>query len=525
MKSRKTNLYLLTALLATVMCIGTFAGNAVAAEKVIIYTRPLVDQMDPATSGKSEGAQNMSQVYDTLVMLDKNGITVPGLAESWEISPDYKTYVFKLRKGVKFHDGTPFNAQAVKFSFDRMLRVNRAAYGYYIKYGQPDGCTVIDDHTIKIELKEPFSIFIVDLTIGAYSIISPDYVKKHATKEDPDALKYMTDHACGTGPFELVEFTPGQRLVFEKFEDYWGKGFETKPAANIDKLVFKVVEDPSNASLMLEKGDADVTEKLTVEQFEKLRSHADIKVLDFPMPKVVYLTMDVSKPPFDDVNVRKAISHAINTEEIIQYIEKNNATRMHGLIPRGIMGHNPELPVYEYSLEKAKEYLSKSKYPKGFNTELIFAVERRPEFEQVAAYIQAYLKKIGIHLNVQKIAFDVQLPKMEKGGYGLSLMTWSTVLPDPEDIAGWLYDSARSSGGWNGSHWDNKEVQAMVGKARQIADQQERKRLYQEADKIAVNDAIYVYLYQLSAQFAVRKNIKDFYFDPLVKVYFWEIDK
>ena len=525
MKKKRWSNCLSIALLAAIGGMSLLIDDTAAGTKTVVYSRPLVDQMDPAISGKSEGAQNMSQVYDTLVMLDKDGNAVPGLAESWEISPDFKTYIFHLRKGVTFHDGSPFTADAVKFSFDRLLRVNRAAYGYYLKYGQPEGCRVIDDHTIQINLKEPFPIFIVDLTIGAYSIVSPDYVKKHAAADDPDALKWMTSHACGTGPFKLTEFTQGQRLVFEKFDGYWGKEFATKPAAKIDTLIFKVVEDPSNARLLLEKGDIDAAEKLTVEQFEKLRSHSDIRVLDFPMPKVVYLTMDVSQPPFNDVNVRKAVSHAINTEEIIEYIEKGKAARMHGLIPDGIMGHNPELPVYEYNVEKAKQYLAQSKYPDGFTTDLIFAVERRPEFEQAVTYIQAYLKKIGIQVNIQKMAFDVQLPKMEKGSYGLSLMTWSTVLPDAEDIAGWLYDSARSSGGWNGAHWDNKEVQAMVGKAREIEDQAERKRLYQEVDMIAVEQAVYVNLYQLSAQFATRKNLTGFSFDPLVKVHFWEVDK
>lgn len=525
MKRKQIKMSLLTLFLYVTASMGLYLGQAVAAEKVFVYTRPLIGTMDPAISGDSEGAQNTSQVYDTLVMLDKTGNITPGLAESWEVSPDFKTYVFHLRKGVKFHDGTPFNAEAVKFSFDRMLRVNRTAYGNYLKYGQPDGCQVMDDHTVKVQLKEPFSIFLVDLTIGAYYIVSPDYVKSHATKEDPEALKWMTDHACGTGPFKLVEFTPGQRVVFEKFADYWGKGFKTKPAAKIDKLIFKVVKDPSNARLLLEKGDSDAAEKLTVEQFDKLKSNPDVRVLDFPMPKVVYLTMDVSKPPFDDVNVRKAISHAINTEQIIEYIEKGHAKRMHGLIPEGLMGHNPDLPIYQFNLEQAKEYMAKSKHPQGFTTDLLLAVERRPEFEQVAEYIQAYLKKIGITVNIQKVAFDVQLPKMEKGDYGLSLMAWSTVMPDPEDIAGWLYDSARSSGGWNGAHWDNKEVQGMLEKAREIGDQEERKKLYQEADKIAVDQAIYVYLYQLAEQFGVRKDVKDFYFDPMVKVHFWEVDK
>lgn len=517
--------FLLSVLIATAMMLGLFTTFATAAEKVVVYARPLLGEIDPATSGDSEGAQNLSLVYDTLVMIDKKSDIAPGLAESWEVSPNFKTYTFHLRKGVKFHDGTPFNAHAVKFSFDRMLRVNRTAYGYYLKYGKPDGCTVIDDHTIKIELQKPYPIFLVDIAVGAYSIISPSYVKKNATADDPDALKYMTDHASGTGPFKLVEYTQGQQVVYEKFNEFWGSESSIKPAAKIDKLILKVVTDPSSARLMVEKGDVDITEKLTVDQFDKMRSNANVQVIDFTIPKVVYLTIDVSKPPFDDVNVRKAISHAINTDEIIQYIEKGNAKRMHGLIPVGIMGHNPDLPIYEYDLQKAKEYLKKSKYPGGFTTNLIFAMERRPEFEQVGEYIQAYLQKIGINVSVQKLAFDSQLAKMDKGAYGMALMTWTTVLPDPEDIAGWLYDSARASGGWNGSFWTDKEVLKMISDAREIPDQGKRKVLYQSVDKKAVDNAIYVNLYQLSELYATGKNIKGMYFHPLTKIHFWELYK
>ena len=517
--------FILSFVLATVMITGLFTTVAAADEKVVVYARPLLGGMDPATSGDSEGAQNLSLVYDTLVLLDKDSNIAPGLAESWDVSTDFKTYTFHLRKGVKFHDGTSFTAHAVKFSFDRMLHVNRTAYGYYLKYGKPDGCTVIDDHTIKIELKEPYPIFLVDLSIGAYSIVSPEYVKKHVTADDPDAVKYMTDHACGTGPFKLVEYTQGQQVVYEKFNDFWAADNAIKQAAKIDKLILKVVTDPSSARLMVEKGDADVVEKLTVDQFEKMKSNTNVQVVNFAIPKVVYITMDVSKPPFDDVNVRKAVSYAINTDEIIQYVEKGMATRMHGLIPAGIMGHNPDLPIYEHNLEKAKEYLKKSKYPDGFKTDLIFAVERRPEFEQVGEYIQAYLQRIGITVSVQKLAFDSQLAKMDKGNYGMALMTWTTVLPDPEDIAGWLYDSQRSSGGWNGSFWADKDVIKMISDARETPDQAKRKMLYQQVDTKAVDNAIYVNLYQLEELYVTGKDIKGLYFSPLTKLHFWEIDK
>lgn len=525
MKTQKRSIFVFS-LMIVILAMGLFfQSQAFAKDKVIVHARPFVGQMDPATSGKSESVQNMSLVYNTLVMLDRAGKVIPDLAKSWEMSPDYKTYTFHLRKGVKFHDGTPFTAHAVKFSYDRMLRINRTSMGYYLKYADKNSCEVIDDHTIRIHLVKPYTIFMVDATTAAYFIISPEYIKKHATADDPDALKWMSNNACGTGPFKLAEWTEGQRVVFEKFEDYWGGSKGGRSTPKVDKVIYKIVDDPSTARLMLEKGDVDMAEKLTVEQFEKLKTTPGIKVLNFKIPKVVYITMDVSKPPFNDVKVRQAISHAINYEEIIEYIERKNVKRMHGLIPEGIMGHNPKLPLYRYDLKKAKKLLKASGYPNGFTTDFIFAVERRPEFEQVGSYIQAYLKKIGINVKIQKIAFDPQIAKMEKGNYGMSLMTWTCVMPDPDDIAGWLYDSARAHGGWNGSYWHDKDVQAKLTQLRETADKNKRKKLYQEVDKKAVNNAIYVYLYQLSNQIAVRDNIKDFYYDSFMKSYFWDVDK
>lgn len=517
---------LVFSLIIAIVAVGLLFQSQVAAkQKVLIFARPFVGQMDPAPVGKSESVVNTSIVYNTLVMLDRDGGVIPDLAESWEISPDYRTYTFHLRKGVKFHDGTPFNAQAVKFSYDRMLRTNRTSLGNYLNFADENSCEVVDDHTIKIHLTKPYPIFLVDAVTGAYFIVSPDYVKKHATPDDPDALKWMSDHACGTGPFKLVEFTPGQRLVFEKFDGYWGGSKGGRTTAKVDKVIYKIVDDPSTARLMLEKGDVDIAEKLTVEQFEKVKTVPGIRVVNFSIPKDVYITMDVSKPPFNDMKVRQAISHAINYDEIIKYIEKSNVRRLHGLIPVGIMAHNPNLPFYRYDVAKAKQLLKASGYPNGFTADLIFAVERRPEFEQVGQYIQAYLKKIGINVKIQKIAFDSQIAKMETGDYGMSLMTWTCVMPDPDDVAGWLYDSARASAGWNGSYWPDKDVQAKLARARQIADQKERKALYEAVDRKAVNEAIYVYLYQLTNQFAVRENVKGFYYDSFMKCYFWSTDK
>jgi peptide/nickel transport system substrate-binding protein len=503
----------------------SFQSQAIAEQKTIIYARPSAGPIDPAGRWSDEGGQSMALVYNSLVMTDRKGNVIPDLAESWEVSPDYKEYTFHLRKGVKFHDGTPFNAQAVKFSYDRMLRVARTAIGNYRNYADQNSCTVVDDYTIKIILTKPFPIFLIDATCLSYAIISPEYVKKHATSDDPDAQKWMTDNAVGTGPFKLVEFKLGQRAVFEKFEDYWGGSEGGKTTSNVDRVIYQIVEDPSTARLMLEKGDVDIVENLAVEHFDKLRNAPGIKVVDYEIPVMVYITVDISKPPFNDINVRKAIAHAINYNEITTRIERGTAKRIAGIIPKGTLGYNPNLPRYEYDLAKAKELLKASGHSNGFSTDFIYSVERRREFEQVAIYIQAYLKKIGINANLQKLPFQTQLSKMEKGNYGMSLMRWGLVIPDPDDIAGWLYDHSRASGGWTGSYWDDKDVQAKLVKTREIADAEQRKALYQEVERKAVDQAIYTYLYQLTKQVAMRENIAGFYYDASAFSYFWTVDK
>ena len=525
MKISKRFIFVFLLITATLVLAVSFQSQAFAKQKSIIYARTSAGTIDPAGRWSDVGGQSMALVYNSLVMTDRKGNVIPDLAESWEISPDYKHYTFHLRKGVKFHDGTPFNAQAVKFSYDRMLRVARTAIGNYRGYADQNSCEVVDDYTIKINLTKPFPIFLIDSTCLSYAIVSPDYVKKHATADDPDAQKWMTDHAVGTGLFKLVEFKPGQRVVFEKFADYWGgsKGGKTTP--KVDRVIYQIAEDPSTARLMLEKGDIDLVENLAVEHFDKLRKVPGIKVLDYEIPVMVYITVDVSKPPFNDMNVRKAIAYAINYDEIITRIERGTAKKIAGIIPKGTLGYNPNLPRYEYDLAKAQELMKASGYPNGFTTDFTFSVERRREFEQVATYIQAYLKKIGINARLQKLAFQTQLSKMEKGNYGMSLMRWGLVIPDPDDIAGWLYDHSRASGGWTGTYWDDKDVQAKLLTTREIADAEQRKALYQEVERKAVDLAIYTYLYQLTKQVAMLENITGFHYDTSAFSYFWTVDK
>ena len=487
--------------------------------KTLLYARPsLGNSIDPPTHKGDEATLSMVPVYEGLITTE-NGRPVSKLALSWQHSTDFQEWTFKLRPGVKFHDGTSFNAEAVKFNFDRILRTKKTALGYYLKFGTSDGVQVVDDLTVKVKLNNSFPLFALDLTLSSYWMASPTYIKKHMTADDPDAEKWMANHECGTGLYELSEWIPEQKATYKQFNGYWGR----RP--KIDTIVMQVVKDPTTARLMLEKGDVDVAERLTVEQFDELAKKPGVKVAYFPTPRISYITWDVSKPPFDDENLRKAISYAINYDEIIKSIEGGRVKRIRGITPAGYPGY-ADLNVPNFDLAKAKEYMAKSKYAKdGLKVDLYFATERRAQFDQVAEYAQSYLKQIGVDVRPQKVAFPAQLAKMKEGNYGMALMTWSGGMPDPESFVGWLLNSVRDSGGWNASYWFDQRATELITKAPTVVNQQEREKMYIELERRAADQAVYVYLYQVQEPFAMRDTVKNFYYDTLNYVNFPNVDK
>jgi len=491
---------------------GIYSANA--AEKMLVFGRKSAYQIDPAVAGTQEAFYTLFAVYDQLVTRDNNLKVKPLLATSWEVSKDYKTYTFHLRKGVKFHDGTPFNAEAVKFSFDRLTNIGKVATGAWMTIADKNSVEVVDEYTVKFNLIKPYPTWIfADLSINpVYSIVSPTYVKKHITNDDPYAEKWMAYHECGTGPFKLASWIKGQKVVFDKNKDYFGgeKGISDRCIPHADKLVFQLFKDSATGRLWLERGDIDFVQKLSSDDFIALEKNPHVKIYEKAPYKIVYLTFDVSKPPFNDENVRKAIAYAINYQELIDYVERGHAELPHGMIANVCFGYNPKRFQYHYDLEKAKEFMAKSKYPDGFTTKLLFSTDRRMTFRKGAIFIQSYLKKIGINAVPESLAFPTHLDICSKGDYGIALRDWISFYPDPEETAGWFYNQPRDNTGWTCSFWDNKEAINNMEAARPLPNTPERYKLYDETDKLAISEAIYVPLYQTAILLAARDNLKSF---------------
>ncbi len=502
-------------LLATLM--GSEWGSAKTPDNELVIGSPSsIETMDPAQHMSIGSFKGENFVFNNIVGYAKESAkVVPELAESWTMSPDGKVITFKLRKGVKFQDGTPFNAAAVKFNWDRMLKANLSPAGKYKTYADENSIEVVDEYTVRFKQTTPTPAVMDYFAGGAkFYFNSPTYVKAHATADDPLALKWMNTHACGTGPYELSEWEPDSKYVFKKFSGYWGGTADVKPVSKFDKITYKIVKDTSAMRMMLERGDLDVAEKLPADAIDQLQKVPSIKVKLADIWKMVFMIMNCQKPPFDNVKVRQAISYAINYDELIKHVEKGRAKRLTGTMMEGFPGYDPNLFKYALDLEKAKQLLKEAGHPNGFKATLLYSADRYMGFEIMSVMIQSYLKKIGIDLSLQKMAWPTQVETMKKGGFDMALQTWTANYPDPVEQTFFFFHPETFGLRWNWSYWKNDKATALIDDLMKEFDNSKRVALVKEIEKLGVDNAVYAYFYQVPHAIAMRDDVMEIWFHP-----------
>ena len=496
----------------------------------LIIARKASRTINPVGESNIEGAQNIDLVYESLVQMDGQGKILPSLATAWEPSKDFQTWTFRLRQGVNFHDGTPFNAEAVKYNYDRLLRVPGQSGGAWTTYADKNTVEVVDDYTVIFRLTAPFPNLPMDMLYIRYSIVSPTWLQANMSAADPEAMEFSATNASGTGPFRLVEFVPDQRTVFERNPSYWGgeKGGKAKP--QVEKVIFQIIRDSEVALIELVAGRVDIVEGPPPLQFEGMRKTPGLAVAGFKVPRIAYLTMDVSQPPFDDVKLRQAVAHAIKYDELMQAGELGSAFPQCGMVPEGltaIVPPDPSLCLYPYDPDMVRQLLSESAYPNGVKIDLTYAADRNAGFEIEAQLLQSYLAEVGITANVQALDVVAQVAKMAKGAYGLSLFVWNAGIPDADDFPGWLYDQGRlpTNESWVGSFWNDKVVMQDMRDARASTDPAKRRELYEAANLQAMQKAIYIPLFQGSKVYAYRDNIEGLDYTVFRRLNIWDIIK
>lgn len=527
--------------LAMVSMVAVLASGAAvpAFAKTFAYcSEASPEGFDPAiyTAGTTFDA-SAHPVFNTLINF-KPGTTVtePGLAESWDISPDGKVYTFHLRKGVKFQtiDGyTPsreLNADDVVFSFVRQSDKNNpwhnymagVNYEYYESMDLPNivkSVEKVDDNTVKVTLTAPNAPFLADLAMPFMSIVSKEYadtLAKENRKQD------FNNIPVGTGPFKFVAYQKDAIIRYAKNPDYWGT------APKIDDLVFAITPDSSVRLQRLEANECQLMPFPSPSDLADIKKNPDLKMDSQPGLNVAYLSYNVTIKPFDDVRVRKAINMAINKKAIVNAVFLGAGQAATNPIPPTMWGYNKTVKDDEYNPDEAKKLLAEAGV-KNLSMDIwAMPVQRpyMPNARRTAEMMQSDLAKVGIKVNIVSYEWGEYLKKAaDKDRKGAVIAGWTGDNGDPDNFLGQLLScQSTGDGGSNYSQWCDKKFSDLIIKARETNDQKERAKLYEDAIVEFKAQAPWDTIAHSTQYVPMRKNVSGFVMDPLGSFQFDNVD-
>ncbi len=502
----KRTLLWLPLLLAALLAFG--AGET-SAQTVIYAAGADPDSLDPpnAESNPSEAVNRM--IYENLVKFDAKLNLVPGLAERWEQAPDGLSWTFSLRKGVNFHDGTPFNAEAVKYFVERMLgpeKPSRAAlYTPFV-----ESVTVVDPHTVRMNLKTPFAFFLNNLAHSASGIGSPTAHKALG--------KDIARKPVGTGPFKFVEWVHGDHLTLTRHDAYWGG----KP--KLDKIVVKTVKEDAARVMMLQSGDAHLAVRLPAEDIPRLEKDARIQLDSTETLRVLYVGFNCQKKPFSDVRVRQAFNLATDRESIVRNLYRGRALVASNIVAPRTTGHVP-LPSHPYDPEKAKKLLAEAGYPNGLKARFISPMGRYPKDYEMAQALQQQWKQAGIEVSLGTMEWAAYLAATRKPvdqtDVEIFLLGWAPSSAEARWILYPLYHSEQwVPKGNNRIFYSNKEFDDYVDKLTKATVQAERDKYLKLAQEILHREVPQIPILVTKETIGYTKKLKGVINSPLELTYF-----
>lgn len=474
--------------------------------------------LDPQNTTEGEATRVTENIYDTLVQYKKDSTEVePALATQWESSPDGKVWTFTLREGVKFHDGTEFDANAVKFNFDRMMdKKNEYHVGGNFDYftsmftafkGEPGAVIkevkVLDKNKVQFILNVPQAPFLANIAMPFFAIESPEAIKKYKDK--------ISQHPVGTGPFKFVEggWKPNDTITLEKNPEYW----EGEP--KLDKVIFKVIPDNTARLTALKSGEVDLIDGMNPSDAATVESDSKLTLHKRPSNNVGYLAFNTEKKPFDNPKVRQALSMAVDKPGLVKAFYAGLGEAAKNALPPSIWGHNDAITDYEYNLEKAKKLLAEAGYPNGFETDFWAMPVSRPYMPQpqkIAESIQADFAKIGVKTKIVSMEWGTYLKKTKNGEHPMALLGWTGDNGDPDNFLYVLLDkdNAKPPAAQNISLYKSDKVHDLLIKAQTTPDQKVREDLYKQAQQIIHDDAPMVPLVHSTPVLASSSKVKGY---------------
>ena len=482
------------------------------AESVLIYARGEDSKkLDPADVVDGESVKVIVNVFETLVTYAEDSADiVPALAEKWEVSKDGKSWTFKLRPNVKFHDGTAFNAEAVRFSLDRLLNPKNSyrfegTFGYAGSYKMIDSIEVVDELTVRFSLKHPTVIFLPNLAMFPACIISPAAMKKHGNK--------FFRNPVGTGPFVFRQWRPKRKIVLTANPNYWGG------KAGCDSIVFVPVKENASRALQLERGKIHMMDGVDFTDIGRLKKQNGVTVKTAPGMNMAYLAMNCDVKPFNDVRVRQAVAFAVNRKKILKLAYHGYGQPGVNPLPPTVWGYHSGIEARATNSGNGRQLLKQAGFPNGFKTQLWAMPNPRPYMpqpRQVAQVLKESLKEIGIEVQIVSYDWNQYLDRTANGEHPMCLLGWSTDNADPDNFLYELLDKDKAVKGSanNVCFFRNDRVHEVLVAAQKEFDRKKRKSLYWEAQSIIHRESPMIPLAYLPIVAAYSSRVKGYKIHP-----------
>lgn len=507
--SHKSTLLVAAGLLSSFVVVPSWATKDAVVAVAATFTT-----MDPYDANDGLSQAVAKSFYQGLFGFDKNMKLIPVLAESYEVSDDGLTYTINLRPGVKFQDGSDFNAKAVKANLDRASNpanhLKRYNLFQYITLTE-----AVDDTTVKITLKQPFASFINNLAHPAAAMISSEALKKYG--------KEIGLHPVGTGPYQFVTWNQTDFIKVKKWDGYWKKGYP-----KLDSITWRPVVDNNTRAAMMQTGEAHFAFPIPFEQVNVLQKNNKLDLVTSPSIMQRYISLNVTKKPFDNEKVREALNYAINRQALVKVVFNGYATPATGIVAPSIEFAQTYPPI-AYNPAKARELLKEAGYPNGFTTTL-WASHNHSTAQKMLQFIQQQLAQVGIKAKVnamdagQRVS-AVEDKSNEESGVHMYYTGWSASTGE----ADWALTPLFATASWppaffNTAFYSNPQVDKDLNDALQTSDQAERMRLYKNVQDKIWHDHPWVPLVVEKLISAKSKSLTGFYLMPDTAFEFEEAD-
>jgi peptide/nickel transport system substrate-binding protein len=487
--------------------LATVLAGAAAAQTLTAGLAAAPSSMDPHFATTGQNQQLAAILYDRLVHIDADGAFAPGLATDWEVSDDQLTWTFTLRDGVTFHDGSPFTAADAVFTFARIPEVPNSPAPFTQRLAAIESAEAEDDLTLVIRTAAPAPNLLTDL--------STIYIVSESVGEAESADFDRGTAAHGTGPYRQVSYTPGERLVVARNDDYWGE------VPDFEEVTIRFLDNAASRVASLQAGEVEFIDAVPPNDLDRLREIAGVEVIAAPSARMVYMGLDQLEDttvmidpeagnPFLDPRVREALSLAINRDAIIERIQFSSGAPANQFAPEGIFGHNPDIAEPAYDPDRARELLAEAGLADGWSMTIHGPSGRYVNDTDVLLAVGQMWSQLGLDVEVETVPANVYFDRATAREFSAFMVAFGITTGESSlalrNVLG-TYDEDRGWGSNNRFRYSNPDFDAALDEALTAFELEDREAALQEAARIAAEDFALIPLYWEGNNWAVRGEV------------------